>query len=124
METPSKPTHARPSLYAYYYFGLKEIALEHGYNLVVHGSMNRDLDLIAIPWVAEVKPYEEMMDAFMDYLGGRYLTGSSTITHHGRRWYVINLNRGELQRSKEDNEYQDPQYYIDISIMPTIETLK
>lgn len=30
---------------------LKEVAKNHGYALAVHGTMTRDLDLIAIPWV-------------------------------------------------------------------------
>lgn len=32
---------------------LREIALQHGYALAVHGSMVRDFDIIAFPWVAE-----------------------------------------------------------------------
>ena len=52
----SKPLHAKPNIYAYYFEALKAIAKEYGYNLVVHGSMNRDLDLIAIPWVNDPKP--------------------------------------------------------------------
>lgn len=36
--------------------------------------------------------------------------------HHGRMSYVININRG----GKATN-YQDPQYYIDIAILPPYE---
>lgn len=50
IEQP-KLTHAKPQLYAFYFLKLKEIAKELGYNLVIDGSMARDLDLIAIPWV-------------------------------------------------------------------------
>ena len=46
----SKPKHIKPGLYAIYFENLKDIACEYGFNLVVHGSLNRDLDLIAIPW--------------------------------------------------------------------------
>jgi hypothetical protein len=120
-----KPIHARPSLYAYYFQILKEIAQDHGYNLVLHGSLNRDMDLIAIPWQQTIKPYHEMMDKFMEVLGGRYLQDSESITYHGRIHYVINLNRGEYQYFGKDDKdpfppYHDPQYYIDISIMPVI----
>ena len=45
-----KPIHAKPSLFAFYFEVIKEIGLKYGYNIVLHGSMNRDLDLIAIPW--------------------------------------------------------------------------
>ena len=32
---------------------LCETAREHGYALAVHGTMQRDLDLVAIPWIEE-----------------------------------------------------------------------
>ena len=113
-----KPTHAKPSLYAVYFLALKEIAKEHGYNLVIHGSLNRDLDLIAIPWVDSPKSELELVTAFSEYVNGR---GLNSWEHQligrlpgGRNNYVININRGEFD--KEDPI--DPQYYIDISITP------
>lgn len=122
METPvKKPTHAKPSLYAYYFLALKEIALEYGYNLVLHGSLNRDLDLIAIPWQEEVKDEFEMINALSKYLTGKI---SDYKTHYlyselpaGRHSYVINLNRGGYQ-GKDDQYVDDPQYYIDVSVTP------
>lgn len=49
MKESIKPIHAKPSLFSFYFEIIKEIGLKHGYNIVLHGSMNRDLDLIAIP---------------------------------------------------------------------------
>lgn len=127
----NKPTHAKPSLYAYYFFDLKEIAKEYGYNLVLHGSLNRDLDLIAIPWVDDPKDEFEMINAF-----NKHLTGYTTEEQYkdsiylfkklpgGRHAYVINLNRGgyaknESGQIKDPIEYTpDPEYYIDISVTP------
>ncbi len=107
-----KPIHVKPSLYAYFFIDLKEIALKYGYNLVLHGSLNRDLDLIAIPWKQEVLPYGEMVEEFSKCLGGEIMLqdgNKSSGTYHGRRIYIINVNRsGSI----------DPQYYLDISIMP------
>lgn len=127
----SKPTHAKPQLYAQYFLQLKEIAKEYGYNLVVHGSMARDLDLIAIPWVDEPSEQEVMIKALCDYLGGRILMkcidGKHGIVSHlsgGRTNYVINLNRGGYKRTEADEiadpiEFTpDPEYYIDISVTP------
>lgn len=128
MET--KPIHAKPQLYAYYFYALKDIAKEFGYNLVVHGSMNRDLDLVAIPWVDDPKPELEMIQAL-----NKHMTGHITVEGHektiylisnqpgGRRSYVIQLNRGGYRRNKEGDiadpiEFvEDPQYYIDISVI-------
>ncbi len=109
-----KPIHVKPSLYAYYFYDLKEIALKYGYNLVLHGSLNRDLDLIAIPWVKEIGNTDEMISEFALYLGGENMVMSEEQVNcfpHGRKSYVINVNRGGFSS-------EDPQYYLDISVMP------
>lgn len=129
-----KPTHAKPNLYAYYFLQLKEIAIEYGYNLVVHGSMNRDLDLIAIPWVDNAKPELEMVKSLADCLGGsvmlKQLEGQknpyASALQGGRTNYVIDLNRGGYKRDENGDIAEpiqftpDPEYYIDISVTPKI----
>lgn len=125
-----KPIHAKPQLYTFYFLQLKEIAKEYGYNLVVHGSMARDLDLIAIPWVDDPKPEDEMIQAFCEWLSSS-LTVKSEFPHlkptrlpGGRNNYVIDLNRGGYKKNKEGliidplEFVEDPQYYIDISVTP------
>jgi len=114
---PKKPIHAKPCLYAFYYEELKTIAREYGYNLVLHGSMNRDLDLIAIPWVNDPKDEFEMIQHFDRHLRGYYSEQKDnylfSMLPAGRKSYVINLNR-----SGAWNNYEDAQYYIDISVTP------
>jgi hypothetical protein len=113
----TKPIHVKPSFYAYLFEPLKTIALKYGYNLVLHGSLNRDMDLIAIPWIDIPKPEFEMIQEMHEYLTGfkcdqlsHYLF--STLPGM-RRNYVINLNR-----SGAWNNYVDGQYYLDISVTP------
>lgn len=121
-----KPVHAKPQLYAYYFEAMKAIAKDMGYNLVVHGSMARDLDLIAIPWVDDPQPEFTMIEALKDYLGGRILSGAGHMLPGGRTNYVINLNRGGYKRNEADEiadplEFTpDPEYYIDISVTPLL----
>lgn len=38
-------------MFATMYVGLCTIARKHGYALTVHGTMNLDFDLVAIPWI-------------------------------------------------------------------------
>lgn len=116
-----KPMKAKPNLYAVYFEPLKAIALKYGYNLVIHGSMNQDMDLVALPWQEDLKPHYEMVAEMTSFMGGwvesQEFGGkfySLGVTHHGRMQYIINLNRG----GKKTN-YVDPQYYIDLSVMPT-----
>ena len=114
-----KPIHVKPSFYAYVFEDLKKIAKKYGYNLALHGSLSRDLALVAIPWVNE--PIEELrlIQEFEMFLTGRsgdhldhYLYGTLP---GGRNNYVINLNRGGHW-----NNYDDKQYYLDISVTPLV----
>lgn len=42
---------------------LRAVAREYGYALAVHGSLVRDIDLIACPWVRDAKPAHELAEA-------------------------------------------------------------
>ena len=113
-----KSIKVKPAFYALSYHNLKTIAQNCGYNLVLHGSLNRDMDLIAIPWVEAVTHVDTMIKLFADYLGGSIMEQSEKSKYcfpHGRMSYIINLNR---TRDKDGN---DKQYYLDISVMPTHE---
>jgi hypothetical protein len=118
-EKPKKPVHVKPAFYAFTYHQLKDIAREFGYNLLLNGSMQRDLDLIAVPWVDEPKDEFEMIQAFAMAINGikplDLHTAMYSILPGGRKSYVININRGG-----HFNMYLDEQWYLDISITPRI----
>lgn len=117
-----KPIKAKPHFYAVCLEGLQEIAKGKGYNLLVHGSMSRDFDLIAVPWVDNPESHTDLLKAFCEYLGvpipmkpnGEHDYMYSLLPG-GRHSYVINLNRGG-----KFNGYLDAQYYLDISITPLV----
>lgn len=133
LEKRSKPLHVKPSFYAYNFYPLKEIAEKYGYNLVLHGSLNRDMDLIAIPWAKDLKgTVPEMITEMCNYIGGWVLDESDTgrtafrDMHHGRTNYIININRSGFGESEDNVKrkdgaggfYEDAQYYLDISVTP------
>jgi len=115
----------KPGLYTIFYEFMKQIAESYGYNLIVHGSMNRDLDLIAIPWNDHCCFTKEQM---MIKEFQKYLTGKEIIQNNGnipyttlpgnRHSYVIDLNRGD--RSGEWVRFEDREYYLDISVVQTV----
>lgn len=120
---PQKPSKPKPQFYSVVFAQMQQIAKDHGYNLVLHGSMNRDLDLIAIPWVNEPKSHQELIYALCDYLGAQKWENESFPYGHGhsvlpggRDAYVIDLNR-----NGKYNGYVDAEYYIDISITPLLQ---
>lgn len=122
----SKPKHIKPGLYAMYYEHLKDIAKVYGYNLLIHGSMNRDLDLVAVPWVDKPSPEQSMIKDFQEYLTGFETIKPSgmvdfSILPGGRHGYVIDLNRGD--KNGEWLRFEDKQYYLDISVVQLPEIL-
>lgn len=131
----NKPIHAKPSLYAFYFEYIKSIGLRYGYNILLHGSMNRDLDLVAVPWEEYIGDIDNMIDEICEAIGGviemcdrsaENIEGNKyKERHYGRKCYVININRDfelKYQGCKSVvKEYSNPQYYIDISIFePTL----
>ena len=115
-DTPEqeKIDHIKPAMYPYWFHDLKDVAREHGWNLVLHGSLRRDLDLIMIPWRESVTNHESVIKIFAQMIGGRFVVQSDESIKcfpHGRLSYIINVNRGEFTK-------HDPQYYIDISVIP------
>lgn len=61
-----KPISIAPAYVAFYPL-LTEIAREHGYALAIHGSVNSDMDLIAVPWVDDAKSVKELIEAISTY---------------------------------------------------------
>jgi hypothetical protein len=127
MET--KPIQVKPMFYAMFLEGLKKIAFEHGYNLLINGSMQRDMDLVAVPWADELKPHKDMILSMVEFVGGVIHKDEPTQKLHGRMIYVIDIYRGGYEKQKNFNEWeykQDPQYYFDISVVtsPIMHNLK
>lgn len=89
---------------------LMETAIKKGYALAVHGSMGRDLDLMAMPWVEDACSDEELVEALAETVGGVIPVKKSLgqkenreVRAHGRICWVIHLEAG---------------LYLDLSIMP------
>jgi len=102
--------------YAFIYQNLVPLAHDFGYALCLHGSMKRDLDLVAVPWVDDAKEPYDLVKAIKDkicgYISdewnfeecaiiGDFSTRNPSIKPHGRLAWVIQLGGG---------------FYIDLSV--------
>lgn len=89
---------------------LRPLARAHGYALALHGSMERDLDLIAVPWIVEADSAEVLVETVRGAVNGYITDGIDvpTLKPHGRRAWAI--------RPLDDNPAGD--LYIDLSVMP------
>lgn len=96
---------------------IKEAAKRMGYALAIHGSMYRDLDLLAVPWTETAVDAEELVEAIRSSVGGYVIgdnlknTGSvskePTKQPHGRlSWNICWGGRP----------------FIDLSVMPKANT--
>lgn len=107
-------------LYSYYLGLLQEKAKEMGYNLVLHGSLNTDCDLIAIPWTDEPSHHFALIRELDFILTGYKMTHASqylyTVLPGGRHGYIISMNRGGY--TKKGEFIDDPKFYLDISVTP------
>jgi dissimilatory sulfite reductase (desulfoviridin) alpha/beta subunit len=82
---------------------------QHGYAIAVHGSLTRDIDFVAIPWVEWAKPPEQLAKAIEAVTGGLILPPDHTkepiAKPHGRLAWSIHGVMGT---------------YIDLSVMPPV----
>jgi hypothetical protein len=110
------PSPARAAAYVALYPMLQQIAKRHGYALAVHGSLHRDFDLVAIPWVEEASEPLALIRAFKK--ATRAVTHHEDFDHlvkdckpnqkpHGRIAYSLHFTNSGMYGG-----------YIDISVMP------
>jgi hypothetical protein len=127
----SKPTKPKPQFYAVCFPKMQEIARDMGYNLVIHGSLNRDFDLIAIPWSFTPSSHIELITSLDEFLNGSIRYPDPEMFERGymysklpgaRSSYVINLYRGGYYYGRSDSGERlydpDPEFYVDISVTP------
>ncbi len=81
------------------------VARTHGYAIGVHGSMGRDLDLIAVPWVENPSLPIELIKGIAGVLDGIY--GPFTEKSHGR--ITCNIR------------FENAWHFLDISIFKPID---
>ena len=95
-----------PIMYASYYPMLKEIAIKYGYALAIHGSLTKDMDLIAVVWISRPRSYKRMIEEMRKKIGGGYMNITSKgkgNKPHGRKSFLIHSGGGG---------------YLDISVIP------
>lgn len=97
--------------YVMAYTKLDRIAWRHGYALALHGSMARDLDLVAIPWTDDADDPEKLIQAFVNFVKLKAAVNIqmpvAVKKPHGRIAYAIAIGHEG--------------HYLDVSIMPRLE---
>lgn len=104
---------SRPVAYLVVLGRMADVARQLGYTLAIHGSMQRDCDVVAVPWTGEAVSQRELAEALIDVSGGfldpleaddeYFRRGCPGGKPHGRLCWSIHLGGGP---------------YIDLSVMP------
>lgn len=111
----SPPLHAGADFSALYADLLpicRDVAWLHGYCLAVHGTMRRDMDVIAVPWVVACSDPVALILAVADACGGIVDLGQVHHRSHGRLSCSIVL----VHRRHPSLKRCSP--WIDLSVMP------
>jgi hypothetical protein len=95
-----------PTFYASLLPALKDEARQHGYALALHGSLQRDMDLIAVPWVENAASEKELVEAICKRANAFPVAGDSPKKKpHGRSAWSL---------------YFGGHPYIDLCVMPIV----
>jgi hypothetical protein len=90
---------------------IRAIAREHGYAIGLHGSTERDLDLIAAPWTDNANGDRALVEAIRAAVDGTVYANSYPFKNpHGRLAWIIYLEGAPLPNGHP--------LYIDLSVMP------
>lgn len=90
-----KPNYA-PVYAAALYPELAALCVKHGYALAVHGSLARDFDLIAVPWVKTPSEPQAVLDEIQSRFNVK-LVGEVGAKPHGRVAYSLSIGFGWCQ---------------------------
>ena len=93
-----------PAIYVHFIRRIVRIGREHGYAIAVHGSMRRDLDLVAVPWIDCPAQPESLADAIRRLVTDHHSPLLPPVTKpHGRLAWIIPVGAGLA---------------VDLSVMP------
>lgn len=95
--------------YVAFYPILAEIAKRHGYSLAIHGSVSRDMDLIAVPWLTNCSKHDILVASIKEYVEQvMVLMFPNSVTMEGPEIKPFNRVAYSIQIGNG--------YYIDLSI--------
>lgn len=88
-------TNGKAVFYACCWEDFRNVALNCGWALGLHGSLSSDMDIMAMPWVETAKPAEEMIVALENCLTKPderiFKTSCSTDKPNNRVVYTIHI---------------------------------
>lgn len=104
-----KPPNMAP-VYVQFWERATEIARECGYCLAIHGTLARDLDLLACPWTDAALPAEELAAKLAEALAWQFTDDT---------WHTVGPEKKPHGRLAWSIPYM-AHWQIDLSVMPRV----
>jgi hypothetical protein len=76
--------NGKAAFYASIWPDLRDAALNCGWALGLHGSLSSDMDIMAMPWIEDAKPVEEMIKALSDCFTESPFKEHHTVAHNDK----------------------------------------
>lgn len=73
--------NGRAALYAILWEDIRNAAMDCGWAVALHGSLNSDIDIMAMKWVEDCTDAETMINTIIERC-----FGDSVVTKYGTRW--------------------------------------
>lgn len=83
-----KPATYAP-VYCSLYPSLAELCRQHGYTLAIHGSLQRDFDIICIPWINNVSKPHDVVNEICKAYAINNLFNEPVVKENGRLVYTL-----------------------------------
>lgn len=94
---------------------IREAAKELGYAIAIHGTMMRDLDLLAVPWVDDAASEDELVSMIAREVGGYVIGDKNDRMNPGE---VVPNPTPQPHGRKSWNICWGGPAFIDLSVMP------
>ena len=99
----SVTTNGRAVFYAALWNDLRQVAMDKGWALALHGSLANDMDIMAMPWTKEATADQEMIEALKNCFTDANCIGVQVSDHpNNRRVFTLSI-------------WAD--FYLDINVM-------
>lgn len=98
---------------------IREAAKELGYAVAIHGTMQRDLDLLAVPWTEEAADHMSLVQAVAVAVGG-YVIGNGV----DDRGCVSERPTEQPHGRMSWNICWGGKAFIDLSVMPRCDQMR
>ena len=73
--------NGRASFYACMWDDIRQCAMDNGWAVALHGSLNSDMDIMAMPWVEDAISFEELVKKISELFVGNIASENYFITY-------------------------------------------